>query len=268
MRRISGIGAHMRTLITPESYRGFISALRTLSILTVPGRDASSMASALPWFPLVGGLLGLIVYGVTAGADYILGSTWAEAAGFLGVASGIILTRGFHLDGLSDWADGFGGYSNRKRILEIMKDSHVGVFGVLALIIVLLGKWIAITRLAEIHCIYLLPAALIISRTMVVALAVSLPYARPEGGTAASVVSDAGYMHLIIAGLSAAALLSILYGWNGLLLMGIGAIVCAGFGWSCNRRLGGITGDLLGTCNELVELSVLFAAVVVGMGIR
>lgn len=258
----------MNKLISAESYRGFITALRTLSILTVPGRDASSMASSLPWFPIVGGLLGLIVYGFTAAVNYLLGGTWPQAAAFLGIASGIILTRGFHMDGLSDWADGFGGYSNRKRILEIMKDSHVGVFGVLALIIVILGKWIAVTRLVEINLIYMLPAVYIISRTMIVALAVCLPYARPEGGTAAAVVSDAGYMHLIIAGLSATALLAIFYGWSGLLLMGIGGIVCACFGWSCKLRLGGITGDLLGTCNELVELFVLFAVVIVRTGIR
>lgn len=246
-----------------DSYRGFVTALRTLSMLPIPGRDASSMAYSLPWFPAAGGLLGLIVYVCTAAVGSVLHGRWPEASAFLAIVIGIYLTRGFHLDGLSDWADGYGAYSNRKRILEIMKDSRVGVFGVLALIAVVLGKWIAITRLAESHSIFMIPAAYIISRTMIVLLAVSLPYARPEGGTAASVVADARISHLVIAFVSAVVLLAFFYGWTGLLLMGIGLIVCACFGWSCYARLGGVTGDLLGACNELVEVAVFFSAVLV-----
>jgi len=243
-----------------ELYGGLVTAVRTLSILPLPGRDAQSMASALPWFPLVGCVLGFMAYGCAMLASCLTGSTWPELAAFTALGAGIILTRGLHLDGLSDWADGFGSIADRERTLDIMKDPRVGVFGALALIVVLLGKWLAITRLFTHGGGTWLAGAFTVSRSVVVLLAVWLPYARPQGGTAAPFVSAARPVHFVAAILVSSGLLLALGGWKVLLLLGAGMLAGSLFGISCRRRLGGVTGDLLGAACEMVELAMLVLA--------
>src|SRR5512145_1363019 len=119
---------------------GLVTALRTLTILPVPGSDASDMSRALPWFPLVGCLLGFLLWGLAWGFGF-MAVFWPGGTALVVVAASAILTRGLHLDGLADWADGFGGGRDKERTLAIMKDSHVGAFGVIALIIVLIARW-------------------------------------------------------------------------------------------------------------------------------
>jgi adenosylcobinamide-GDP ribazoletransferase len=244
---------------------GFVTALRTLSTFPIPGRDADSMASSLPWFPIVGAILGGIVYMVGILLTRYILPDWPEAAAFIIVSTGIYLTRGFHLDGLSDWADSFGAMNNRKRMLEIMKDSCVGAFGGMALVMVLLGEWIAITRLCRHYELLWIVGVYIVSRISQVELAVTLPYARAEGGTAEAFVREAKMLHRWIAFTVAAILLFVLFGWRGLVLLLIGEIIRMLFGFWCKKRFGGVTGDLLGACNMIVESGLLFlSAVCVG----
>ena len=117
-------------------FNGLTTAVRTLSILPLPGRDAASFAASLGWFPLVGSLIALPL---CAMAIY-LGEHWSAGAAMLMVASSVVLTRGLHLDGLADCVDGFGGGAKRERVLEIMKDPCVGAFGAMSLILVLAAK--------------------------------------------------------------------------------------------------------------------------------
>jgi len=243
-----------------ETIGGFVTAVRTLSMLPIVGQDAESMASSIPWFPVVGAILGLLVYALGFAISYVAKGVWPECAGFAAVLAGAYLTRGFHLDGLSDWADGYGSISDRQKILDIMKDSRVGVFGVLALILILLGKWIAITRLFRYDAgIWIVPAY-IISRSSITDLIVRLPYARPGGGTASSVVTDSKPIHRYAALSLGVIITAALFGPIGLILFAVGLMVTLIFGRSCMRRLGGVTGDLLGANTELVETLMLFIA--------
>ncbi|MBM4143879.1 MAG: adenosylcobinamide-GDP ribazoletransferase [Lentisphaerae bacterium] len=244
--------------------RGLITAIRTLTILPVPGRDAEKMSASLPWFPVVGLLLGAILWAVARGAMALTPLFWPEAAGVLVVVGGAVLTRGLHLDGLGDWADGFWGARDKEKVLAIMKDPRTGAFGVVALVSVLLGQWVCVTRLASAGGLEWILVAYVISRTMQVDLAVAHPYARAEGGTGAPFVAGARPKHLLVAILVAGALL---------LAVGRGAPVCLValliawlmtrlFGFRCRRRIGGITGDLLGAGSVLTETTVLFIGAV------
>jgi adenosylcobinamide-GDP ribazoletransferase len=239
---------------------GFITAMRTLSILPVPGKDADNMASSLPWFPAVGLLLGSILYAIVYGAGLIMGNPWPEGLAAIILGCGVLLTRAIHLDGLGDWADGFGGRGDKQKTLAIMKDPRIGSFGVVAMVMALLIKWVALTRLVEADIPAFIIVAFVISRAMMAELASTQPYARAEGGTAAPFVNNARPAHRFIA-LGVAALLSIvLIGPPaGAAFFCIGWIVCRLFGWWCRRRLGGVTGDLLGACNEIVEMMVLLS---------
>ena len=236
--------------------QGFVSAMRTLTLLPVPGRDAAQMTSALPWFSLVGALLGAMLYGMCLLLDLAGFDSWPEAKALGAVLVVAVLTRGMHLDGLADAADGLFSMTDKTRTLEIMKDSRIGTFGVLALIGVLAAKWISVLRLVENEAILLVIPALTVSRAVMADLAVSLPYARETGGTGAPFVRGAKTRHNVIAW-TLAALVSAIAG-----PVGLGAFVC-GFaaakllGRYYRKRLDGVTGDLLGAAGELVEALLL-----------
>ena len=236
---------------------GLITALRLLSIFPVPGRDAEEMSSALPWFPLTGAILGGVLYGLALLAGSWSGGDWPNGVAAAVLLGGVVLTGALHLDGLADWADSFGGGQDKQAALAIMKDSRTGAFGVIALILVLLIKWVSMARLIEADAFVWIIVACIVSRTMQVELAACLPYARPEGGTGASIVEGARRSHRIWALLSALIMLFVLGGQAGVLALGAGWAACRGFGWWCRRRLGGVTGDLLGTGSEIVETLIL-----------
>ncbi len=244
-------------------FRGFVSAVRTLTLLPVPGKDADHMTSSLPWFPVVGALLGAILFGLWFLLDAVGLSTWPEGEAFALVAASIVLTRGLHLDGLADWADGFFSMTGKERTLEIMKDSRVGTFGVLALIMVLGLKWVAVVHLIESNLVLWVIAACVVSRTAQVELAASLPYARAEGGTGAPFVNGASGWHRVVGWLLSAALLAAIGPYAPCILIP-GFLATKILGYLFKRRLGGVTGDLLGASSEMVE--TLFLALFASIG--
>jgi len=242
-------------------FRGLVTALRTLSVLPVPGRGAQDMSAALPWFPAAGCLLGLLLYGLALLAGL---AGWPAGTATAVLVGGVLLTRGLHLDGLADCADGFGGGWDRERTLAIMKDSHVGTFGALALILVLLARWAALVRLAEAGLAFWVVGAYIVSRATMTGLAVRLPYARPEGGTGAAFVNGARPRHGFWALASAAGLVLMGFGAAGVGALAAGWTLSGALGLWSRRRIGGVTGDVLGANCEIVETGVLVLAAAFG----
>ncbi len=229
--------------------RSLISALRILTAIPVPGTDCENIENALYAFPVVGALLGGVLW-LLAGTplpSFVL-------AAFLLVLQ-TLLTRGFHLDGIADAADGFGGGYTKERALEIMKDSRIGAFGAMALTLTLLVKFALLCVLLNQGLAGGIFAAMVISRTAQVFQCVTLPYARPAG-TAAATVQNARRNHLIIA-LTLCILLLLPTGMRSLLLLPAGLLAAFAWGLYCKKRVDGITGDLLGATNELVEIAVL-----------
>lgn len=243
--------------------RGLITALRTLTILPVPGRDAEDFASSLPFFPFVGALVGLVAAGAAWAVDTWL--DWPCGAAVLAVVLSAWLTRGLHLDGLADAADAVGGGRTRERRLEIMKDPHVGSFGVVAIACVLLVKSVALCRLAELDLFAWMVPPFVVARTIQVQLAAVLPYARPGGGTASVFVERAGAFHLGFALLAAALLCLGSAAEEGLLALSAGLFIAFGLGMWMRRGFGGVTGDLLGMASEIVETVLLLGLAAVGV---
>jgi adenosylcobinamide-GDP ribazoletransferase len=226
-----------------------ISAIRILTAVPIPGKDCEKIENALYAFPVVGALLGGILW-LLAGIPM---PNMALAAILLTAQT--LLTRGFHLDGMADAADGFGGGYTKERALEIMKDSRIGAFGAMALILTLLLKFALFCTLLEYGFASGIFAAMVISRTAQVFQCLTLPYARPSG-TAAATVQNAQPRHLIIA-LILCALFLLAVGLHNLLLTAAGLLAAFLWGRYCKKRVGGITGDLLGATNEIVEITVL-----------
>jgi adenosylcobinamide-GDP ribazoletransferase len=239
----------------------FFAALRFLTILPVPVQwcgGPAALSESVRTFPLVGLVLGGLAAGAATGF----------AAAFPPLPAAVLLTAllaafsgGFHLDGLSDAADGFFSSRPRARVLEIMRDSHIGAMGVIALVLVLMLKAAALASLpaADLPRVaFLMPLAGRAVLPLVIAL---VPYARPSGGLGTAffarkrpVAAVLGILLLVLFGISVA-------GTAGLAAAGC-AVLAALFmtAWSL-RRIGGATGDTLGATCELAELApaLLFA---------
>lgn len=243
---------------------GFAAAVSMITIVPVPGKKDPYIASCQPWFPIIGGILGFFL--VLIGWLIFWGCEgWSEAAAFAVLAMGAILTGSLHLDGLADWADGFWGGRTPEQRLSIMKDSCVGAFGVVVLVIVLLGKWLGLTRIIAHGGWNWIVMAYILSRTMQVVLACAQPYARSEGGTGYAFIAGTNGRRTVVAVLVAIILVLLTTKMSaGLLVVVAGALLFTiVFGIWCRRCVGGVTGDLLGACSEIIELWVLLCGGVV-----
>ena len=238
--------------------RALVTAVRTLTSVYIPGTDTGKPANSLPWFPFVGLLLGLVSFGaaILTGA---LSRSWPGGTALVLVVTGVLLTRGLHLDGLADFADAFWGGRSRERVLEIMKDTRLGAFGVIALACILLAKWVCLTRLVEAGTASWIIPAFVISRFAQAALAALNPYARNDGGTGERFVSDAGAPHLLLSLLSSMAILLLIGCFDTAWLTALagGFLLVILLGAYFRARIGGVTGDLLGAGSELVEVAVL-----------
>ncbi|MEU9041159.1 MULTISPECIES: adenosylcobinamide-GDP ribazoletransferase [unclassified Kitasatospora] len=244
----------------------------TLSVLRVRVErwDRAAGARAMVAAPVVGLVLGA----AAAGAGALV--AW-RAGGLLGAATavGVLagLTRGLHLDGLADVADGLGSGKPAEDALRIMKQSDIGPFGVLTLVLVLLAQIAALA--GQLGHSPLRGALAVLASATAARCALawgclrSVPAARPGGlgAMVASTVTPAG----AVAGTAGAALvlaaLGLFDGWSALRLPL--ALVC-GAGCArlllgrCVRRFGGITGDVLGAMAETAATGTLFALALLG----
>jgi adenosylcobinamide-GDP ribazoletransferase len=237
--------------------KSLFAALRFLTVLPIPGSYGTGeeeLARSLLWFPAVGVLLGGIAALAGLGLAYVPPMPAAVIA--------VLLLTGFsgalHLDGLSDTADGFLSSRPRERVLEIMKDSHVGVMGVLAVVGMLLMKTASIgslPRAAWPGALFLMPVA---GRCGILLQMTILPYARPEGGLASIFYRRRTVLPLIVALGVLGASAWWVAAWHGLAAAGAAVVVSLVFSAWSYRRIGGATGDTLGAACELSELSVAF----------
>jgi len=242
---------------------GLITAIRTLTAIPCPGKDADEMSDALPWFPIVGLLLGIALLTIALSIQKITGQNSPEITAIIVVLGGALLTRGMHLDGLADWADGFWGSMQREKVLEIMKDSCNGSFGTIALITITITKWVCITNLLHNLAGIWIVVAMVISRTIQVNLASLYPYARQNDGTGAPFIKNAGSKHAMLATLFTFIILAILLRaiWAPVIALALGWIISILFGSWSRRRIGGITGDIIGAGSELTETAMLFLGI-------
>ena len=236
---------------------GLLSAFRTLTILSWPGKESKDLSSALPWFPVIGALLGLVLYALARIGMFLPFDHWHGGMAIIILAIGIWMTRGLHLDGVADWADSIGGNYSREKRLEIMKDSHIGAFGVIALILLLIAKWLAFERLLSSGSMIWALIIMAISRDMMVELITTLPYARSGGGMGRPFVEGASLKHRLISHILCLFFCLPFRLW-GFALWGLAMIITWIFRIRCQKGFGGITGDLLGTANEMIEVVLLF----------
>lgn len=227
--------------------------LTRLPVPALPEAAFANGARAVWAYPLVGlglgGIAALLSLGLCA-----VGLPDLVVAGLV-IAALVMLTGALHEDGLADSADGlWGGYAPARR-LEIMKDSQIGTYGVLALLLAMGLRWqgyVGVT-LGE------LVVALVVSRAAMPVLMRALPHARAEGlsrrvgrpdlGPVAGAVALATVVALGVSGL------------GGFVALGLAGVVLAGMGALARAKIGGQTGDILGATQVIVEITVLLGFV-------
>ena len=233
----------------------------------IPGpwnRDASqrNISNSRIYYPAVGLLLGLLLWGLERGCSEIF-PDFLSAAVLVG--SLVAVTRGLHLDGLMDTCDGLFGGFNPERRLEIMRDSQVGAFGVAGAASVLLLKYGALVALLGLEdpgkewSLLLFP---MLSRWAMVAALGAFPYVRLQG-LGSPFHQGSNLWPTVTAAITAAVAAVLLGGIGGVgMLVGASAMALL-LGWAMAGRLGGLTGDTYGAINELVEVAALLAAVAI-----
>lgn len=215
---------------------------------------SGDLARSLFWFPWVGLILGLGFWGALL---FLQGIFPAAAAAALLLTLTVLATRGLHLDGLADTVDGLGGGGDIQERLAIMKDSRLGAFGAVSLFLALLLKFAFFLAWADKDLgpgLILYP---VLSRWGMVFLAYLSPYARSEGGLGQAMTTGATGRVLLGASLSALVLALLCFGVSGLLLLAAAGMAVWLLSIYFQKRLGGITGDVLGAANEVLEILVL-----------
>ena len=231
--------------------RGFLGAVSLLTRIPAPGDVEGERV--VPWFPVVGALLGGAGAGVYAAARVVFGPSVAAT---LAVGALVLLTGALHEDGLADIADAFGAGGDRERTLEILKDPRHGTYGGLALMLSVLVRIGAVAAMTPWIAVAALPAAQAIGRAAGSYLMVILPPANPAG-LGATYALRLAPKRVIASALAATAIGGALIGlWTipALLLAAAASVV---IGRLALAKIGGFTGDVLGAVEQLSEIAVL-----------
>ncbi|MBA1147552.1 adenosylcobinamide-GDP ribazoletransferase [Ectothiorhodospiraceae bacterium WFHF3C12] len=233
-------------------------ALQFLTRLPVHADDHApdTVGRSLLWYPVVGALVGVLLLAVAALVEAPI-----AGAGIV-LLAWVAVTGALHLDGLGDLADAWvGGHDDAERTLAIMKDIHAGPMAVAAIAAVLIAKFAAVAALLGEQGPVAVLFAPILARAAVPVMLMGTPYVRSAGiGSAmAENLPRKGTRWML--GITAAIVLLAL-GWDGIAMILAALAVTLLLRRSLLKRIGGTTGDCLGALIELVEVAVLYAALV------
>ncbi|MBP1736201.1 MAG: adenosylcobinamide-GDP ribazoletransferase [Oscillospiraceae bacterium] len=241
-------------------------AFAMYSKLPVPRADWTKehMAWALCWFPLVGGVIGLLLAVWLRLA--VLLSLGPMLRGAVALLLPIAVSGGIHLDGFCDTADALGSHQNRERKLEILKDSHVGAFALIACALYLLvffSAWCEITPTGQaIPVLALIP---VLSRCLSGLGAVTIPNARGSGLLATFTGAMNLFRARLILGLLTVLAAAAMVCWAPVMggaAVSASALILLYYSVMSRRQFGGITGDLAGFFLQLCELAAVFSVAV------
>ncbi|KJF66528.1 adenosylcobinamide-GDP ribazoletransferase [Rhizobium nepotum] len=246
-----------------------VHSLAFLSRLPVPSRffgndDGTSMRRTARAFPAAGLLIAL------PAAFLVVVFTAFDASpqltGWLAIAMTALITGALHEDGLADMADGFGSGKDKARTLDIMKDSRIGSYGTIAMILSFALRATALASLIETlpgkTAAACLIAALVMSRALMVWHWQALPAAKASGIAAGAGQPGKGERNIALA---TGLLLLVLFTLHALPFLAIVAVLAAAclavalFGRLCDRKIGGHTGDTIGACQQITEIVILLA---------
>ena len=235
----------------------FKTAVAFLTRLPMPHPDGampSNFVRAHRMFPVVGALIGAAVGLLCLGLRHVGVPDLAAAALALGASA--ILTGALHEDGIADVADGFGGGRDQNAKLEIMRDSRLGTYGAMILLVSFAAKLSALAAIPDSYLVQGLAAAHALARGVLPVMSMNLPYARKDGLARNAGQPDAATA--MIAGGLALLIALLALSWANALYAALAAGVC---GFVMARlalwQIGGQTGDVLGGAEQVAETAIL-----------
>lgn len=243
-------------IMSPLTGRSVATAVQFLTRIPVSAEATGAsdeLRDATAWFPLVGVLVGGVAAVVFSAAQVIWNPT---VAAVIAVASGIALTGAFHEDGLADTFDGLWGGWTPARRLEIMRDSRLGTYGAAALVLSLGLRITLLAGLSPGQAARALVMAHMVGRATVLPLARHFPSAR-HTGQGARVAEPAGVGAWTVATITVLAAGIIAVGMWLPVVLGTAAIAAWLMAAASQKRVGGITGDVLGASNQMAHIAVL-----------
>ncbi len=231
----------------------FLSAIGFLTILPVPERASNGDGKQVLYFPLVGLIIGGLLYGV----DHLLSlASYMEVRIVGDVLFLAVISGALHLDGLADSADGFFSHRPRDQILEIMKDSRIGVMGVLALVFCVLLKIAGTSENIQSGSLIWLIIAPALGRTAQVVGLVFMEHVPSDKVLAKQFYQQGKYQLLLFCPLPFAVIFYI--DWlSALISLAVFVLIVVSLLSIFNNRIGGITGDTLGATTEIIETTFL-----------
>ncbi len=237
--------------------RGLLVAVTFLTRLPLRIKgsvDSADLADATGAFGLAGLLVGALIAAVDALAGTLFGPLPRSA---LAVVAGVLVTGALHLDGLMDTADGLGSGRDREGTLAVMRDSRVGAMGAIAGACDLLLRWAFLAALPPSGRWPALLVAPALGRAALVPAIWRYPSARGGAGLGGAVAGKAGGWQTAAAWLTTVAAAALTAGWRGAIAAVAAGLAGLGTAAFLARRLGGMTGDIYGTVNEVTELTAL-----------
>jgi len=244
--------------------RRFVLAFQFLTRIPIRAQlriGEGDFSGCMVFFPIVGAVIGgtmaLVFWGIRA----LLPDSYYVSALFP-IIAGVMITGGLHLDGLADTCDGVFSGRPKERMLEIMKDSRSGAFGVMAIVFAVLGKVLFIGEISaacsmDIEKMILLVVSMPVLGRLGVVTAAALGKSARSDGLGKLFLDDVGVGHWLIAAALTAIAMFLFWGWIGFVYLACSVVVACLVTWFCSKKLGGLTGDCLGAANEFSEIIFL-----------
>jgi len=237
----------------------FLIALQFLTILPVRIKSdikETDCAHSLLYFPIVGGLIGLVL----SISVFLFGFLPDMVMAVIVLAISVILTGGIHLDGFADTCDGFYGNRSRDEILRIMRDSRVGVMGVIGIVMLLLFKFSLIAAVPKVLLIKSLIMMTTFARWSQALSCLISNYARSEG-KGRFFMENVNKKDIVAGGIFTLLLFLLVIGIKGLLIFGAGLLLTFLFVRHAKHKIDGMTGDTIGAVSEIAEASIFLLVI-------
>jgi adenosylcobinamide-GDP ribazoletransferase len=238
----------------------FLVAVQFLTRLAVPGVrfDPESLSRAAKFFPIVGLGIGLSASALQHVAAPHLGRPLVALFVLIFL---VLATGGLHEDGLADTADGFGGGWNREQVLAILRDSRIGSYGALALVLSVLARFLLLSSLPVNRFTAFVVSAHVLCRWTTLPLSYFLPPARASDGQGARIAQKVSSASFITGTLLSFAIVFYFLRIGFWIPVVVSPVITTLSGLYYSRRIGGVTGDCFGATNQLTEIAVYFCGV-------
>lgn len=236
--------------------RIFFTGLMFYTRIPVPkntGYSDENLNKSTRYFPIIGIIIGCLAAVVFYGLQFILPK---EVAILFSMVATIYVTGAFHEDGFADFCDGFGGGYTKEKALTIMKDSRIGTYGSVGLILILATKFYLLENIPDINIPFLLIAAHAFSRIFPVLMIYTTEYSRIDASSKTKPIGKKGSKISLFVALLSGVILLILLHWLAIAcIVTLSFIVFIIFRNYVLRRIDGYTGDVLGALQQLSEIA-------------